>query len=60
MDIISDRLTTAANNEELNEAVRAAAGLAKQTLNRYYSRTDDSEAYRIAMSMDFSYVYYLF
>lgn len=50
MDHINDRLTQNALEENLSPAICAALGLAKKTLNRYYSRTDDSEAYRIAMS----------
>ncbi len=50
MDEINDRLTAQANNDKYSLAIRAALGLAKKTLNRYYSRTDESEAYRIAMS----------
>jgi hypothetical protein len=50
MDIINDRLTAKANDPNISPAIRSALGLAKKTLNRYYSRTDDSEAYRIAMS----------
>ena len=50
MDIINDRLTAHANDLAISPAIRSAIGLAKGTLNRYYSRTDDSEAYRIAMS----------
>ncbi|KJA19986.1 hypothetical protein HYPSUDRAFT_142979 [Hypholoma sublateritium FD-334 SS-4] len=49
MDNINDRLTAQANNDAYSPAIRAALGIAKKTLNRYYSRTDDSEAYRIAM-----------
>ena len=50
MDIINDRLTAKANDPAISLAIRSAIGLAKKTLNHYYSRTDDSEAYRIAMS----------
>jgi hypothetical protein len=32
-----------------NQAIRAALKIAKNTLNRYYSLTDKSETYRIAM-----------
>ncbi|KAH7903431.1 hypothetical protein BJ138DRAFT_1020640 [Hygrophoropsis aurantiaca] len=35
--------------DTLSPAIRAALGLAKKTLNRYYSKTDASEVYRIAM-----------
>jgi hypothetical protein len=57
MDIISDRLTAKANDPTISPAIRSALGLAKRTLNRYYSRTDDSEAYRIAMSKFSRYFY---
>jgi hypothetical protein len=50
MDIINDRLTMKANDKSLSPAIRPSLGLAKRTLNWYYSHTDDSEAYRIAMS----------
>jgi len=56
MDIINDTLTTAANDQNIAPAIRTAAGLTKKTLNRYYSRTDESETYRIAMSMSFSFI----
>ncbi|KAF9541913.1 hypothetical protein CPC08DRAFT_650423 [Agrocybe pediades] len=49
MDHINDSFTSKANDPNYSPAIRAALGLAKKTLNRYYSRTDDSEAYRIAM-----------
>ncbi|KAF9543541.1 hypothetical protein CPC08DRAFT_649853 [Agrocybe pediades] len=49
MDIVNDRLTAHANDDSLSPAIRAALGLAKKTLNRYYSRTDDTPTYRIAM-----------
>jgi hypothetical protein len=40
---------------ENNPAVRAAIEVAKKTLNRYYSLTDLSELYRIAMSASMLY-----
>lgn len=54
MDHINDRLTAKALDNNLSLAIRAALGLTKKTLNRYYSRTDDSEAYRIAMGIFFA------
>ena len=33
----------------LSKAIRAALALGKQTLNRYYNKTDHSDVYRIAM-----------
>ncbi|KAG2139889.1 hypothetical protein BD769DRAFT_1626323 [Suillus cothurnatus] len=39
----------------LHPALRAALRIAKITLNRYYSLTDESETYRIAMVLHPSY-----
>jgi hypothetical protein len=41
------------STRNVNPAIRAAITTAKKTLNRYYSRTDDVEVYRIAMSKFF-------
>jgi hypothetical protein len=49
MDYINDRLSAQANDRSLSPAIRASLGLGKKTLNRYYSLTDSSEVYRIAM-----------
>lgn len=56
MDHIDERLTTDSLNESYSPAIRAAAGLAKKTLNRYYNMTDHSEVYRIAMGLSFSFI----
>ncbi|KAG1889611.1 uncharacterized protein F5891DRAFT_906011, partial [Suillus fuscotomentosus] len=37
------------NHQTLNPSIHTALKLAKQTLNRYYSLTDKSETYQIAM-----------
>jgi hypothetical protein len=50
MDHIDHILTTHSIDNKYQPAIRAALGLAKKTLNRYYNLTDDSEVYRIAMS----------
>ncbi|KAF8990136.1 hypothetical protein BDQ17DRAFT_1256165, partial [Cyathus striatus] len=50
MDIINDKLTSIAIDHGVPALICTASGLAKKTLNRYYSQTDESEAYRIAMS----------
>lgn len=51
MDHIDAHLTTASLNEQSYDfALRVAAGLSQKTLNKYYSLTDTSKAYRIAMS----------
>ena len=39
------------DNEALHIAIRHAANTALTVLNKYYSRTDESEIYRIAMSV---------
>ena len=49
MDHIDEYLATACRNLMLSKAIRAALALGKQTLNRYYNKTDHSDVYRIAM-----------
>ncbi|KAF9220145.1 hypothetical protein BS17DRAFT_715508 [Gyrodon lividus] len=50
MDFIDEMFTTGLlKKQELIPVIRAAIGLAKKTLNRYYSLTDLSELYHIAM-----------
>ncbi|KAI4293807.1 hypothetical protein K525DRAFT_174815, partial [Schizophyllum commune Loenen D] len=49
MDELDRQLSTTSINMTLEPAIRAAAGLAKRTLNRYYSLTDQADAYRISM-----------
>jgi hypothetical protein len=49
MDLIDERLTTDSISANYEPSIRAALGLAKKTLNRYYNLTDASEVYRIAM-----------
>jgi hypothetical protein len=62
MDHIDTFFTNAiAPSGKKSPAIRAALGIAKKTLNRYYSLTDASETYRIAMgasSRDFHAVPY--
>jgi hypothetical protein len=50
MDLIDEHLATLSLDVRQSAAIRASIGLAKKTLNRYYTKTDDSEVYRIAMS----------
>ena len=38
-------------DDDYSPAIQAAARLAKQTLNKYYSKTDETDVYRIAMGM---------
>jgi hypothetical protein len=49
MDFINDKLTAHAHDRTLSPAIKASLALGKKTLNRYYSLTDSSEVYRIAM-----------
>ena len=61
MDHLDQHLATSALNLELPASIRAAATLGKRTLNKYYTMTDHSEIYRIAMGTFHSiFVYYLF
>lgn len=53
MDHIDERLTNDSLNQDLEPSIRAAIALAKKTLNRYYSKTDQSELYRVTMSACF-------
>ena len=51
MDHIDDILTEQSiNKTAFLPSIRAACMLSKQTLNRYYNKTDESENYHIAMS----------
>ena len=50
MDYIDEAFTTGIlQKTTLDPAIRAAVGLAKKTLNRYYSLMDSSELYCIVM-----------
>ncbi|KIL55698.1 hypothetical protein M378DRAFT_90486 [Amanita muscaria Koide BX008] len=49
MDHIDEALVTNIDSDKLSAAVKAALKVGKRTLNRYYSKTDYSETYRIAM-----------
>ena len=55
MDRMHDDLRAACNNEEYSTAIRAALKVGMNLLNKYYSITDNSEVYRIAMGTLFSY-----
>ncbi|KAJ3765327.1 hypothetical protein FB446DRAFT_628153, partial [Lentinula raphanica] len=50
MDAIDEALASGIlNNETLSQPIRHALAIGKKTLNKYYSLTDDSDLYRIAM-----------
>ncbi|TFK59317.1 hypothetical protein BDN72DRAFT_946352, partial [Pluteus cervinus] len=51
MDHIDTHLATAATSSTYSVAIKAALTIGKRTLNRYYSKTDHSKVFRIAMGM---------
>ena len=51
MDHIDQHLATAARNDTYRPCIQAAVAMGKKLLNKYYSYTDHSELYRIAMGM---------
>ena len=53
MDHIDRHLATAATKDEYKPSIKAALAMGKKLLNKYYSYTDHSEMYRIAMGMGF-------
>jgi hypothetical protein len=50
MDHIDTILTSNIADSSYSAAIASALKIGKKTLNRYYSKTDLSETYRIAMS----------
>jgi hypothetical protein len=50
MDKMHEELTASAHNDANLPSLRAALTIGEKLLNKYYSLTDDSEVYRIAMS----------
>ena len=54
MDHIDKVLTNASLSSKYVKLIRVACGLAKKALNKYYSYTDMSDTYRIAISESFS------
>jgi hypothetical protein len=51
MDQLDQQLATFKANARLPAAIREAASLGKDTLNRYYEASDESIIYRLAISM---------
>jgi hypothetical protein len=51
MDAIDKELTKAVTSSKYSPAIQAALSLGKRVLNKYYSLTDHSDVYRIAMGM---------
>ena len=59
MDHIDRHLTTSALNSSYHPAIKAALAIGKKLLNKYYTLTDHSEMYRIALSEFFCAFFYL-
>lgn len=57
MDHIERHLASAAIDKKYDSSIQAAINIGKTLLNRYYSLTDHSELYHIAMGK-FLYVYF--
>lgn len=50
MDVLTEHLARFKDDRVLNSIVRAASERGMEVINRYYSKTDQSVVYRIAMS----------
>ena len=57
MDRMHADLVTACTNENYSPAIRAALKIGKKLLDKYYSITDNSEIYRIAMSKLYQFIF---
>ncbi|RXW14793.1 hypothetical protein EST38_g11056 [Candolleomyces aberdarensis] len=55
MDQMHDALTSSMKDPKLNASIRSALSLGIDLLNKYYSLTDESEVYRIAIVLHPSY-----
>ena len=51
INYINETFTNGTLDQTLDPAIKAAIGLTKKTLNRYYSLTDSSDLYHITMGM---------
>ncbi len=51
MDILDEQLTTNSRDKQYLPCIRAALNQGRKVINLYYSRTDHSELYRIAMGV---------
>ena len=59
MDHIDRHLTSSALNSAYHPAIKAALAIGKKLLNKYYTLTDHSEMYRIALSKFLPRFWYL-
>ncbi len=58
MDKMDEELTNLSLNKNYLPAIRASVSFSKNTINRYYDKTDHSELYRIAMGTSMMYLDY--
>lgn len=58
MDRIDNHLATAATKDTFLPCIKGALSIGKRLLNKYYSITDHSELYRIAMGTFLLFVFY--
>jgi hypothetical protein len=56
MDHIDRVLTTTSDSHRFSLSICAALVIGKNTINRYYNKTDHSETYHITMGMYYSYL----
>jgi hypothetical protein len=56
MNHIDRVLATTSDSLRFSLSIRAALVIGKNTINRYYNKTDHSETYHITMSMYYSYL----
>lgn len=49
MDLLDEKLSDDSLNANFTLPIRAAVNLGKKVINKYYNKTDDTEAYRIAI-----------
>ena len=59
MDRIDKVLATNVLDEQFSISIKAALGIGKKTLSHYYSKTDASDVYRVAMSVFILFNYYI-
>ena len=50
MDILDEQLTTESLDQKYLPSIRAVLNMGKKLINKYYSKTDNSDVYRISMS----------
>ena len=53
IDNLTNKLTASAESSNLHVAVRAGALAGYKVLNKYYSKTDDSIVYRLAICVSY-------